>query len=453
MSVDPPEIVDELVPAPTSRLLISRFGRKRYSTASRYVDFIPDQLPTFLRAPSLPPIDPPSFADNADMDIPPSPAPTSELRAHPEMITPADSFGLQRQYYEVPSSNPDENTTLTTICDSPDLLVPRSNARSRWWRGLGSAADPDLSIQATVTPTDANGAPFLNPTALLLMNWFYNSSRKTLSDLNSLVRDVILHTDWRRQDLHDFEAHRAQKQYDKLIGASSHSTDDAPPHDNKPLPFTAADGWRQGSVRIRLPKEKRSFEGGEKNAPAMTLDGLWYRKLTEVIKSVLQDPSSSERHHLTPFRLFWSTNSAVDDHQPPSPSPSSSYPNTTADVPNTDSSSQPHSGATGNTSPSPGTTLPDDAERIYHEVYTSEAMNREHEKLREKFGSTPHPETVIAALILYSDSTHLANFGSASLWPIYLFLGNLSKYERGKPSAFAAHHLAYIPSASLLLLF
>jgi len=30
--------------------------------------------------------------------------------------------------------------------------------------------------------------------------------------------------------------------------------------------------------------------------------------------------------------------------------------------------------------------------------------------------------------MLWSDSTHLASFGNASLWPIYLYIGNLSKY-------------------------
>ncbi|KAF8233525.1 hypothetical protein L208DRAFT_1266202 [Tricholoma matsutake] len=48
--------------------------------------------------------------------------------------------------------------------------------------------------------------------------------------------------------------------------------------------------------------------------------------------------------------------------------------------------------------------------------------------------------------MVWSDLTHLANFGQASLWPIYLFLGNQSKYQHVKPSQFAAHHLAYIPS-------
>ncbi|KAJ3569072.1 hypothetical protein NP233_g5289 [Leucocoprinus birnbaumii] len=47
--------------------------------------------------------------------------------------------------------------------------------------------------------------------------------------------------------------------------------------------------------------------------------------------------------------------------------------------------------------------------------------------------------------MLWSDATHLADFGSASLWPIYCYFGNQSKYERLKPSNFAAHHIAYIP--------
>ena len=55
-------------------------------------------------------------------------------------------------------------------------------------------------------------------------------------------------------------------------------------------------------------------------------------------------------------------------------------------------------------------------------------------------------ETFIISALLYSDSTHLAAFGAASLWPIYLFLGNVSKYIRSKPTSFSAHHIAYIPT-------
>jgi hypothetical protein len=37
-------------------------------------------------------------------------------------------------------------------------------------------------------------------------------------------------------------------------------------------------------------------------------------------------------------------------------------------------------------------------------------------------------EVAIGAILLLSNLTHCASFGSASLWPIYLFSGNLSKY-------------------------
>ncbi|EED83844.1 predicted protein [Postia placenta Mad-698-R] len=55
-------------------------------------------------------------------------------------------------------------------------------------------------------------------------------------------------------------------------------------------------------------------------------------------------------------------------------------------------------------------------------------------------------EIAIAPLMPYSDSTHLTNCGSASLWPIYLYFGSLSKYVGSKPTSFSAHHLAYLPT-------
>ncbi|KAJ6457005.1 hypothetical protein C8R47DRAFT_1248481 [Mycena vitilis] len=59
---------------------------------------------------------------------------------------------------------------------------------------------------------------------------------------------------------------------------------------------------------------------------------------------------------------------------------------------------------------------------------------------RDSLGSTPPllPQLRAAA-------THLANFGTASLWPLYLFFGNQSKWVRGKPRAGACHHIAYMP--------
>ncbi|PCH35863.1 hypothetical protein WOLCODRAFT_51266, partial [Wolfiporia cocos MD-104 SS10] len=61
----------------------------------------------------------------------------------------------------------------------------------------------------------------------------------------------------------------------------------------------------------------------------------------------------------------------------------------------------------------------------------------------------PDTEVSIVPIMLWSDSTHLTNFGNASLWPIYMYFGSMSKYTRGKPTASASHHLAYMPSVNV----
>ena len=81
------------------------------------------------------------------------------------------------------------------------------------------------------------------------------------------------------------------------------------------------------------------------------------------------------------------------------------------------------------------------------EVYTSDAHINAHNEL-QKWVNEPGCtlEKVILALMFWSDSTQLTNFGTAKVWPLYLFLGNLSKYFHGKPSSGACHHVAYFPS-------
>jgi len=43
---------------------------------------------------------------------------------------------------------------------------------------------------------------------------------------------------------------------------------------------------------------------------------------------------------------------------------------------------------------------------------------------------------------------HLTSFGNTALWLIYKWFGNQSKYPQGKPTSFAAQHVAYIPKVS-----
>ncbi|KAF8547219.1 hypothetical protein OG21DRAFT_1425255, partial [Imleria badia] len=156
------------------------------------------------------------------------------------------------------------------------------------------------------------------------------------------------------------------------------------------------DGWHTTSIPIRLPCNK--VKQAENIAPEFHVEGLHYCKITEVVKSAFEEPAAHTFHH-TPYKLFWQP----DKTHPP--------------------------------------------ERVITELYTSDAMLEEYEKINSKPPEVPgcNLETVIAAIMLWSDSTHLASFRNAALWPVYLLLRNQSKYTRVKPSSFSAHHLAYIP--------
>ncbi|KAH6881005.1 hypothetical protein BKA70DRAFT_1342256 [Coprinopsis sp. MPI-PUGE-AT-0042] len=50
--------------------------------------------------------------------------------------------------------------------------------------------------------------------------------------------------------------------------------------------------------------------------------------------------------------------------------------------------------------------------------------------------------------MFWSDETHLSAFGSAKVWPCYMFFGNESKYQRSKTSLKLCEHIAYFDSLS-----
>jgi hypothetical protein len=227
-------------------------------------------------------------------------------------------------------------------------------------------------------------APFLNATVFRLMNWFYSSSsKKSVAELQSLVDDVLLAPDFKVSDLSGFNARRELRRLDE----------EAKPADGMSAP---QNGWRQSTVKIVLPAEKVCQM--EDNAHILEIPGVCHRSLVEVISTAVQD-NNANTFHYTPFRLYWQ--------------------------------------------PTPEST----PERLYSEIYNSDAFIEEHARIIQL---TPEPEAqyepAIAAMMISSDSTNLGQFGCAALWPIYAFFGNQSKYDRAKPSQFAAHHVAYVPS-------
>ncbi|KAJ6481116.1 hypothetical protein C8R45DRAFT_1100674 [Mycena sanguinolenta] len=132
--------------------------------------------------------------------------------------------------------------------------------------------------------------------------------------------------------------------------------------------------------------------------------GLYYRRIVSVIKAAFADPLS--RHfHFAPFKLFHQIRSSA------------------AQI------------------------------RVFSELYNSDVFISEHDRI-QRHGKVPDDdphctrEKIIAALMWWSDLTHLANFGIAKLWPIYMLFGNLLKYIRAQPNSGAEHHVAYMSEIS-----
>ena len=88
-------------------------------------------------------------------------------------------------------------------------------------------------------------------------------------------------------------------------------------------------------------------------------------------------------------------------------------------------------------------------EHVYGEVITLKAFLEADCILQS---SLPEPGCdlpwCIVALMLYLDTTHVAQFGQVKLWPLYTYIGNGSKYVRGWPSAKAGYNVAFLPSVS-----
>ncbi|KAI0363520.1 hypothetical protein BV20DRAFT_958127 [Pilatotrama ljubarskyi] len=239
------------------------------------------------------------------------------------------------------------------------------------------------------------------------MRWFYSGSVvKSAGELDRLVNDVILAPDFKPADLRGFRAKTEMKRMDD--------------HTNGSGAFPAEDGWRKGTVKIPLPKTKVKHDS-EADVPTFTVDNIFFRPLLASLKAAYEDTIAG-RYNFIPFRMY-------AEPRPLRSSPPALHSSPSARSP----------------------------ERLYSESYNSDAFIQLDEDIQEKArsdrepGDAPDLEYAVAPIALYSDSTHLTNFGTASLWPIYFWISSLSKYVRARPTSFSAHHLAYIPALSSLI--
>jgi hypothetical protein len=156
------------------------------------------------------------------------------------------------------------------------------------------------------------------------------------------------------------------------------------------------DGWKTTPVSISVPLGK--------STTTRITGTLYHRSIVAIIRKKVASDSDMRLFHYEPFEVIWQ------------PDPS----------------------------------LP--AQRIYSELYHSEAFLKTHQEIQDapsSFGSKYPP--VVIGLMFWSDGTHLTSFSSEKLWPGYMSFANESKHRRGRPSQNLCHHIAFFDDVSLCL--
>ncbi|KDQ25345.1 hypothetical protein PLEOSDRAFT_160001 [Pleurotus ostreatus PC15] len=395
IEVDP---IQEEPQAPPPLPLPPPSPEPQLSAAGRRVR--PRKLPRRYRQDDLPELPPAAVPEPITPTVPNEPAPSFRRSYY----TQPNSHGLYKIYPSRPSQDPDSEIILEDLCDSPFHL--RSTVQYGNHDVLQSAP---ISIQGTSDPP-APWFPFLSATVARLMCWFYGgSNQKSAAELDSLVHGVILQEDFDKEDLTGFTCRRETDRLDHGFDTAADSLPNTTQSSAEDSLFNQSKGWQTCTARIRLPADK--VKHSEDEAPEFEVKGILLRPLLDVMRESFQGPSFKE-FHLTPFEYCYCSdlNTMVTPEDAPFHEPFSP--------------------------------LPPGHQHVYGEVYTSSAMMEAHLGLP----SDPNIESVVAAQMFWSDSTHLASFGNASLWPLYTLWGNQSKYTRARPTANACNHQAYIPS-------
>jgi len=256
----------------------------------------------------------------------------------------------------------------------------------------------DTSSQPMETITTGGNPfyPYPNETSLLLGDWYWNQGhQKTRTSFRKLL-DIIGHPGYDPGDVRntnwvsiDRKLGNSNVQSDKTEADCEWLDDDS--------------GWKKKAIRISIPFHRRT---GNPGAKEYIVEDFYHRSLVEIIRENVSDSTHHRLFHYEPYELRW--------HPP----------HKTQDV------------------------------RVYGELYSSESFLAAHRQLQElppESGCTL-PRRIVG-LMLWSDATHLTAFGTAKLWPLYVYMGNESKYMCCRPSSNLCSHAAYFHTVSHPILF
>ena len=222
--------------------------------------------------------------------------------------------------------------------------------------------------------------PYPNEGSFLLGEWYWcHGSQKSHKSFQGLL-DIIQNPSFSPTDVQSTNWSRVNR----LLGVND--WDEAEWIDDDA-------GWHQSSIKIQVPFSRRTARPGVYN---YTVANFYHRSLATVIRNKLSNRQDISQFHYEPYELIW--------HPP-------------------------HL---------------DEGVQLQGELYTSPAFNEAHQGLQAAPGEPGCDlPRVIVALMFWSDSTRLSNFGHAKLWPLYMFFGNESQYRCSMPSQNLCEHIAY----------
>ncbi|KAJ3558432.1 hypothetical protein NM688_g934 [Phlebia brevispora] len=302
--------------------------------------------------------------------------------------TAANRFGISRLYKRKPSRAPSKESDLARLYTPTAPTITASRSRR--------------TIRTII-------APFPNLSSWLFSHHYWINGHKKTQEDRQMMQGLLTRDDFNTADIRGVNF----KKLDEELAA-----------DDTNLPWVDGDeGWKCSPLVIDIPLGQkptnlalRETASAQRRADRLeaipdepvnrpfrgqpyTVNNLWHKDLTAEIKTTLESDPAAAHFVFDPCLLHCSKSSQDD-------------------------------------------TL----EGVYGELYNSPVAVQEDLRLqnsaREEGCNLPR---AIAKIILYTDSTNVTQFGNTSMWPGYLWFGNQSKYERARPTAHAAHHIAYFP--------
>jgi Plavaka transposase len=233
--------------------------------------------------------------------------------------------------------------------------------------------------------------PYPNKSSFLLGEWYWNrGSQKSQQDFKELL-GIIGDDDFQPASIRE----TAWDKVDQKLGVNDWDKEEWIDDDA---------GWRTSSATISVPFHRLTEKPGARD---YTVINFHHRSLVSVIREKISNSKDNAHFHYEPYELLWQPNNEQE-----------------------------------------GVHV-----RVHGELYTSPSFIDAHRSVQELPGEPGcHLPRVVVALMFWSDSTHLTNFGNAKLWPLYMFFGNESKYRRSKPSCNLCEHVAYFETVCLALL-